>query len=128
MCSSCHCAVNRVTTDSDKPAADPKNPDNAGAKSPELIPWRYINGNTSDTLGDLRHHGIKIELENRHRSPVASSTRRSLTFGASTAIGPAPVTIGRGRGMRGVMEGTYKWRLSRSFMNLTLVTESGSCF
>ena len=43
---------------------------------------------------DLRHHGGMIELRNRRRSPVASSTRRSFTRGASTSTGPAPVTIG----------------------------------
>lgn len=56
-CSPCHCVVNRVITDAESPAAEPKNSPRAGAKSPELIPCSYINGNTSDTFGPLRHHG-----------------------------------------------------------------------
>ena len=39
------------------------------------MPCRYINGSTSATFGLLRHHGGRIELRNRHRSPVSSSTR-----------------------------------------------------
>ena len=77
-------------TDADNPASEPKNSPSAGAKSPELIPCRYINGNTSATFGLLRHHGAMIELLNRHRSPVPSSTRLSLTLGAVISIGPAP--------------------------------------
>ena len=58
-----------MTTDADRPAADPKNSSSAGAKSFELIPCRYINGSTSATFGDLRAHGGMIELRNRRRSP-----------------------------------------------------------
>ena len=82
-------------TEADRPASEPKNSPSAGAKSPELIPCRYISGRTSETLGLLRHHGARIWLRNRHRSPVTSSTRLSFTLGASTSIGPAPVTIVR---------------------------------
>ena len=46
------------------------------------MPCRYISGSTSATFGHLRHHGGRIELRNRHRSPVSSSTRRSFTRGA----------------------------------------------
>ena len=59
----------------DRPPAEPKNSSKAGAKSPELIPCRYINGSTSATLGLFRAHGGMIELRNRILSPVASSTR-----------------------------------------------------
>ena len=84
-----------MITDADRPAAEPKNSSSAGAKSFELIPCRYINGSTSATFGDLRAHGGMIELRNRRRSPVASSTRRSFTLGARTSTGPAPVTTWR---------------------------------
>ena len=63
-CSSCHWVVRRVITDADRPADEPKNPPSAGAKSPLDMPARYINGNTSVTFGDLRHHGGTIELLN----------------------------------------------------------------
>src|SRR4051794_4218075 len=59
------------------------------------MPCRYINGNTSDTFGLLRAHGVRIELRNRNRSP-ASSTRLSFTRGAVTSIGPAAVVTVRG--------------------------------
>ena len=81
-CSSCHWVVSRVITDADSPAAEPKNPASAGAKSPLDMPCRYISGSTSVTFGLLRHHGGTIELRNRHRSPVSSSTRLSFTRGA----------------------------------------------
>ena len=64
-----------------------------GAKSFELIPCRYINGNTSATFGDSRAHGGMIDDRNRHRRPVASSTRRSFTLGARTSTAPAPVAM-----------------------------------
>src|SRR5215472_5602717 len=54
-------------------------------------------GSPSETFGDLRHHGGRILEENRLRSPVASSTRRSFTRGARTSTGPAAVTMVRGR-------------------------------
>src|SRR6516164_4202835 len=65
--SACHCLVRRVITDELSPAAEPKNPSNAGTKSPELMPCRYMSGNTSATFGLLRHHGGLIEL-NRARA------------------------------------------------------------
>ena len=34
------------------------------------MPCRYISGSTSATFGLLRDHGGRIELRNRHRSPV----------------------------------------------------------
>ena len=71
--------VSRVITEAESPAAEPKNSSRAGAKSPELIPCRYISGTTSATLGDFLAHGGRIELRKRIRSPVPSSTRRSLT-------------------------------------------------
>jgi len=83
-----------VITDADSPAADPKNPASAGAKSPVDIPCRYINGNTSVTFGERRAHGVRIEDRNRQRSPE-SSTRRSFTLGAATSIGPAAVVTVR---------------------------------
>ena len=84
-----------MITDADSPAAEPKNPASAGAKSPDDMPCRYINGNTSVTFGLLRAHGVRIDERNRQRSP-ASSTRRSFTLGAVTSIGPAAVVIVRG--------------------------------
>jgi hypothetical protein len=50
-------------------------------------------------LGDfglLRHHDGTIELGNRTRSPISSSTRLSLTRCASISMGPVPVVIQRG--------------------------------
>jgi len=85
-----------VTTDADRPAEDPKNSSRAGAKSFELVPCKYINGNTSATFGDFRAHGGMIEDRNRRCSPVASSTRRSFTLGATTSTAPAPVWMLRG--------------------------------
>jgi hypothetical protein len=85
-----------VITEAESPAAEPKNSSRAGAKSPELIPCRYISGSTSATLGDFRAQGGRIELRKRIFSPVTSSTRRSSTRGARTSIGPAPVTSDRG--------------------------------
>ncbi len=84
-----------MITDAESPAADPKKFSSAGAKSPELIPCRYINGSTSDTFGLLRHHGGTITLLNPRRSPVPSSMRWSFTRGASISIPPAAVVIVR---------------------------------
>ena len=53
------------------------------------MPCRYISGSTSATFGLLRHHGGRIALRNRARSPVTGSTRRSSTRGARTSIAPA---------------------------------------
>ena len=76
------------------------------------MPCRYINGNTSVTFGDLRAHGVRIELRNRHRSP-SSSTRLSFTLGAVTSIGPAAVVIVRGSARP--LRTTSRWpRSSRS--------------
>jgi hypothetical protein len=41
----------------------------------------------------LRHHGGRIAEENRRRSPVSGSMRRSLTRGAVTSTAPALVSI-----------------------------------
>jgi hypothetical protein len=101
-----------VITDGDRPAAEPKNPASAGAKSPEDMPCRYIDGNTSVTFGERRAHGVRIEDRNRHRSP-ASSTRLSFTLGAVTSIGPAAVLIVRGSARP--LRTTRRWpRSSRS--------------
>jgi hypothetical protein len=89
--------VNRVITDADRPAAEPKNSSNAGTKSPDDSPCRYSSGSTSATFGLFRHHGGKITDRNRARSPVAASTRLSLTRGAATPTAPAAVVTGRGR-------------------------------
>jgi len=90
--SSCHCVVSRVMLAADRPAPEPRNCSNAGAKSSEDSPCRYSSGSTSVILGDLRHHGAKIAEENRLRSPVASSVRLSLTRGATTSIAPEEVS------------------------------------
>jgi hypothetical protein len=65
----------------DRPAVEPRNCSNAGTKSPLERPCRYSSGNTSATLGDFRAQAGKIAEANRLRSPVASSTRLSLTRG-----------------------------------------------
>jgi hypothetical protein len=44
----------------------------------------------------LRHHGGRIAEENRRRSPVSGSMRRSLTRGAVTSTAPALVSTSRG--------------------------------
>ena len=76
--------VSRVITDADSPAADPKNSVQRRRRSRRVdMPCRYSNGSTSATFGLLRHHGGRIELRNRTRSPVAGSTRRSFTRGAA---------------------------------------------
>ncbi len=80
-----------MITGADSPAAEPKNSSNAGTKSFELSPCRYSSGSTSLTFGERRHHGGRIELRNRRRAPVTSSTRRSSTRGAATSTAPATV-------------------------------------
>ena len=79
--SSCHWLVSRVTTEAESPDPVPRNCSNAGVKSPDESPCRYSSGSTSTTLGDLRAHAGRIAEANRRRSPVASSTRLSLTRG-----------------------------------------------
>lgn len=54
-------------------------------------PCRYSNGSTSAIFGDLRAHADKLAEENRHRSPVCSSVRLSLTRGTRTVTAPAAV-------------------------------------
>src|SRR3954470_624180 len=81
--SSCHWRVRRVIADGDNPADVPKNPSNAGVKSPDDMPCKYINGSTSTTFGDVRHHGGTIDDLNCIRFPLAGSTRWSFTRGAS---------------------------------------------
>ena len=68
--SSCHCCVNRVTVEPDRPAAEPTNCSNAGTKSPDDNPCSYSNGNTCATCGDLRAHAGKIAQGNRRRVPL----------------------------------------------------------
>lgn len=80
-----------MITDADIPADNPKNSSKAGPKSPELIPCKYISGNTSDTLGLFLHHGGTITLLSRCRSPVTSSTRRSFTPGPLLSGDPEPL-------------------------------------
>jgi hypothetical protein len=94
--SSCHCAVSRVTVDADRPAVEPRNCSNAGTKSPEDRPCRYSSGSTSATCGDFLAHAGRIAEENRHRSPVSSSMRLSLTRGCRTGTAPATVATSRG--------------------------------
>jgi len=79
----------------DSPAAEPKNPSNAGTKSPVDRPCRYNSGSTSATLGLLRHQGGKITERNRTRSPLTRSVRRSSTRGARTGIAPAALITWR---------------------------------
>jgi hypothetical protein len=47
-------------------------------------------------FGDLRHHAGRIAEANRLRCPLTSSTRLSLTRGASTSTAPAEVSTCRG--------------------------------
>jgi hypothetical protein len=95
--SACHWTVRRVTTEADRPAAEPKNASSAGTKSLEDRPCRYSSGSTSLTLGLLRHQGGRIALVKLAFSPVTGSSRRSSTRGAATGIGPAPVAMVRSR-------------------------------
>jgi hypothetical protein len=52
-------------------------------------------GSTSFIRGDFRVHAGRIAEENRCRSPVAASTRMSLTRGAVTVTAPAAVSTSR---------------------------------
>jgi hypothetical protein len=89
--------VSRVIADADSPADEPGNCSSAGTKSLLDSPCKYSSGSTSVTFGLLRHHGGKIELRNRARSPVTGSARRSSTRGALTPTAPAAVVTCRGR-------------------------------
>ena len=88
--------MSRVIVAADNPAADPQNCSRAATKSPLDNPCRYNKGSTSATCGDFRAHAGRIADENRRRSPVASSTRLSLTRGARTGTAPAAVATSRG--------------------------------
>ena len=79
----------------DRPASEPRNCSSAGAKSDVDSPCRYSSGSTSLTCGDLRAQAGRIADENRFRSPVASSTRLSLTRGWRTVTAPAAVVTSR---------------------------------
>ena len=78
-----------MITGADSPAELPRNCPSAGTKSPDDRPCRYSSGNTSVIFGVLRHQGGRIAEENRQRSPVSGSMRRSLTRGATTSTAPA---------------------------------------
>jgi len=78
-----------------RPWPVPRNCSSAGAKSLLDRPCRY-SGSTSAIRGDLRDQAGRIAEENRLRSPVASSTRLSLTRGARTGTAPAAVVTSRG--------------------------------
>ncbi len=65
--SCCHCVVSRVIVAADRPADEPKNWVNAGAKSLLDRPCRYSSGNTSATCGDLRAQAGRIAEANRLR-------------------------------------------------------------
>jgi hypothetical protein len=80
----------------DKPALEPRNCSNAGPKSELDRPCKYSNGNTSASCGDFRDQAGRIAEENRLRSPVTSSTRRSSTRGCRTGTAPAAVVTSRG--------------------------------
>ena len=95
-CSAFQVSVSFVITGADSPAELPRNWPSAGAKSPEDSPCRYSSGNTSVIFGVLRHHGGRIAEENRARSPVSGSVRRSLTRGTVTSTAPALVSTSRG--------------------------------
>ncbi len=68
-----------------------------GDQSPVDSPCRYSSGSTSFICGDLRAHAGRIADENRCRSLVSASTRRSLTRGAATVTAPAAVNTSRTR-------------------------------
>jgi len=85
-----------VITGADSPMELPRNWPSAGTKSLVDSPCRYSSGNTSVTFGVVRHQGGRIAEENRHRSPVCGSIRRSLTRGATTSTAPALVSTSRG--------------------------------
>lgn len=82
--SSYQCVVSRVIVAGDKPASEPRNCSNAGAKSEDDRPCRYNSGNTSTTRGDFRDQAGKSTDANRFRSPVTGSVRLSLIRGART--------------------------------------------
>ena len=83
------------------PSSMPRSPHSSGrtcsspASSGGDRPCKYSSGSTSATRGDFRDHAGRIAEENRLRSPVASSTRLSLTRGARTGIAPAAVVTSR---------------------------------
>jgi hypothetical protein len=79
----------------DRPAPEPRNCSSAGPKSDVDNPCRYSNGSTSLTFGDFLDQAGRIAEENRFRSPVASSTRLSLTRGCRTTTAPAAVVTSR---------------------------------
>jgi hypothetical protein len=84
-----------VIVAADNPWLVPKNCSNAGAKSLVDRPCRYGSGNTSAVCGDFGAQAGRIAEENRHRCPVASSMRSSLTRGARTVTAPAAVVTSR---------------------------------
>jgi hypothetical protein len=96
VASVCQSAVSRVTVAADSPCAEPKNCSNAAPKSLLDKPCRYSSGSTSATRGDFRAHAGRIAEANRFRSPVAGSTRLSLTRGCRTGTAPAAVVTSRG--------------------------------
>jgi hypothetical protein len=89
--------VSLVIIEADRPAPLPKNPSSAGTKSLLLSPCGYSRGSASVTFAERRHHGGSSDDRNRHRCPVAWSTRRSSTRGAATSMAPAAVVTCRGR-------------------------------
>jgi hypothetical protein len=84
-----------VIVAADNPWLVPRNCSNAGAKSLVDRPCRYSSGNISAICGDFRAQAGRIAEENRHRCPVASSMRLSLTRGARTVTAPAAVVTSR---------------------------------
>ena len=95
-CSAFQVSVSLLITGADRPAELPRNWPSAGTKSPVESPCRYSSGSTSVIFGVLRHQAGRIAEENRHRSPVCGSVRRSLTRGAVTSTAPAEVSTSRG--------------------------------
>jgi hypothetical protein len=85
-----------MTTAADRPDPLPRKLSSAGTKSWLDNPCRYSSGSTSLIFGDLRHQAGRIAEANRLRSPVTSSTRLSLTRGATTSTAPAEVSTRRG--------------------------------
>lgn len=92
LASSCYCVVSQVIVGADNPEPVP----NAGTKSCDDKPCRYSSGNTSVIFDDSLHHAGRITDENRRRSPVATSTRVSLTRGPTTSTAPDDVSTRRG--------------------------------
>ena len=95
VASSCQSLVNLVIVAAESPWLVPRNWVNAGAKSEDDRPCRYSSSSTSATRGDFLAHAGRIAEPNRFRSPVASSTRLSLTRGSRTGIAPAAVVTSR---------------------------------